>query len=358
MQKLYFLFNAFTLSIFTSYAGSQGIFITSVENDTVCAGDVIDITYYCSSLTPTGTLSVELSDASGSFASPVVIATEPGVTSGTISTAIPSESLGGSGYRVRITSSAPAFTGTPNTDNIVINAIPHPVIIPTGNIEICEGDTVALCVQGSFTSIFWTTGSANVQCVLVYQSNCMQALVQDNNGCMGISDTVCVIVNYLPNAHIGFVSDNNVCEGGCDTLFGIDNIFLGNSFLWSTGSTDISILACDEGIYSLTVTDNATGCTASSSDTIDCTNSINELAEEDFTLYPNPATTTLTLNTDFKNAQLNILNAQGQLVFHSTFDVHLASGETAFDISSLSSGIYFLNLTDGTQVVSKKFVKE
>lgn len=86
---------------------------------------------------------------------------------------------------------------------------------------------------------------------------------------------------------------------------------------------------------------------------------IEETAKNTFTLYPNPATNTLTLNTDLnlKNAQLTILNAQGQLVINSTFDVHLASGETTFDISNLNTGLYHLLLEDEQgRVVAKKFV--
>jgi photosystem II stability/assembly factor-like uncharacterized protein len=85
-------------------------------------------------------------------------------------------------------------------------------------------------------------------------------------------------------------------------------------------------------------------------------NSIEDLNNLQVTLYPNPATNTLTISTDLnlKNGQLQIHNAQGQLVIHSTFDVQ----RSTFDISSLNSGIYFLSLTNGTEVVSKKFVKE
>jgi hypothetical protein len=86
-------------------------------------------------------------------------------------------------------------------------------------------------------------------------------------------------------------------------------------------------------------------------------------------IFPNPATNTLTINTDpiavglnLKNAQLQIHNAQGQLVTHP-----LSRGECAslsagkgcvIDVSQLNSGIYFLSLTNGSEVVSKKFVKE
>jgi hypothetical protein len=109
----------------------------------------------------------------------------------------------------------------------------------------------------------------------------------------------------------------------------------------------------ESGNYYVLVAD-ASGCTYISN-TLTFVG-INEITKTNLTLYPNPATNTLTINTDLnlKNIQLQIHNAQGQLVMHSSFDVQ----RSTFDISSLNSGIYFLTLTNGTEVVSKKFVKE
>ena len=79
------------------------------------------------------------------------------------------------------------------------------------------------------------------------------------------------------------------------------------------------------------------------------------------TLYPNPATTTLTLTTEqtLKNAELKIMNAIGQLVSHP-----LTRGECAslsagkgcvLDISSLPPGLYYLTLQSNEGVAVKKF---
>ncbi|MEJ0032145.1 MAG: hypothetical protein WDO15_18000 [Bacteroidota bacterium] len=64
---------------------------------------------------------VELSDASGSFAAPVVIGTSPGTNqTGSISITFP-PSASGTGYRVRVTSSKPSTIGTDNGSNLTIN---------------------------------------------------------------------------------------------------------------------------------------------------------------------------------------------------------------------------------------------
>ena len=74
-------------------------------------------------------------------------------------------------------------------------------------------------------------------------------------------------------------------------------------------------------------------------------------------LYPNPATDNITINytTTSKNYTINIYNAMGSLV------KTISSKNTAvntINIGELSSGIYLLNITDGNNVSTKRFVKE
>ena len=61
----------------------------------------------------------QLSDASGSFASPVSIGTlSSTANSGTIAATLPSTTASGTGYRIRVEASSPATTGTANGTNL------------------------------------------------------------------------------------------------------------------------------------------------------------------------------------------------------------------------------------------------
>jgi PKD repeat protein len=62
----------------------------------------------------------QLSDANGSFTSPVSIGTLTTTTSGTISATIPNNAVNGTGFRIRIVSSSPATTGADNGSNLII----------------------------------------------------------------------------------------------------------------------------------------------------------------------------------------------------------------------------------------------
>lgn len=71
--------------------------------------------------TPGNTFSVELSDASGSFAGASVIGTLNSTTAGTISASIPNTTVDGLGYRVRVVGSNPSITGSDNGTDIIVS---------------------------------------------------------------------------------------------------------------------------------------------------------------------------------------------------------------------------------------------
>ncbi len=73
------------------------------------------------------------------------------------------------------------------------------------------------------------------------------------------------------------------------------------------------------------------------------------------TLYPNPAKNKLQLNTQEKTIdQINIYTITGSKVLQ--LEVNTVS--PAVDVSSLASGVYYLQLYSGKNVALKKFVKE
>jgi len=78
--------------------------------------------------------------------------------------------------------------------------------------------------------------------------------------------------------------------------------------------------------------------------------------EFEFTIYPNPATSFINIKcqtpSDF--IQCIITNAQGQIMLSA----QLNGDEHRLNINHLESGIYFLQINDGTRLAIKKFIKE
>jgi hypothetical protein len=92
---------------------------------TLCAGKTYSVSYTAVLVKNSGNVfTVQLSNASGSFASPVPIGSLVSTNSGIIPVLIPANTTPGTGYRIRIVSSNPALTSKDNGTNLNIFASP------------------------------------------------------------------------------------------------------------------------------------------------------------------------------------------------------------------------------------------
>ena len=99
----------------------------------------------------------QLSDASGSFASPTNIGTLTSSSAGTINGTIPAGTPSGTGYRVRVVSSTTYQTATPNTSDITIN-LASVSVAPTAAQTIAantNGNTLTATESSTSTAREW-----------------------------------------------------------------------------------------------------------------------------------------------------------------------------------------------------------
>jgi hypothetical protein len=78
----------------------------------------------------------------------------------------------------------------------------------------------------------------------------------------------------------------------------------------------------------------------------------------EFSLYPNPANKTLSLKLPeiyTNNSLITIANTLGQTVFSKN---SINENEQTLDISNLSSGVYFIKITNKETTTTKKFIKQ
>jgi gliding motility-associated-like protein len=99
-----------------------------------CACSAINVPFTSTGTFTAGNIyTAQLSNAAGSFAAPTAIGTLASTANaGTIAATIPCGTPTGSGYRIRVVSSAPVVTGTDNGLNITINALPVATFSYTG----------------------------------------------------------------------------------------------------------------------------------------------------------------------------------------------------------------------------------
>jgi len=105
---------------------------------------------------PSNVVTAQLSDASGSFASPVSLGTLTTTASGTISGTIPANTPTGTGYRIRLVSSNAVLTSVDNGSNITINLVNNAIAPSTTQ-------NIAANVNGNLLTVTETPAATSRQ---------------------------------------------------------------------------------------------------------------------------------------------------------------------------------------------------
>lgn len=149
-------------------------------------------------------------------------------------------------------------SGTSDTTDVTVYDNPTPTLFADGPTTFCDGDNVHLTVNPAASSYMWNTGAPG-QTIEVTTTGSYWATVTDVNGCSGISDTIDVTVNPLPEPTITPDGPLEFCDGDSVVLMSS----AADAYLWSTGETTQSIVVYASGVFSVTVTD-ANGCMGTS----------------------------------------------------------------------------------------------
>ena len=119
-MKFRFAFSILTL-LWVSTSFAQTISTTALSSTSFCQNESLDVDFTITGTYNSGnSFTAELSDASGSFTSPVTIGTLVGTSAGTISATLPNLMTSGTLYRIRVVASNPAVTGTDNGSDLTI----------------------------------------------------------------------------------------------------------------------------------------------------------------------------------------------------------------------------------------------
>lgn len=225
---------------------SVNIYKLKIENtpasNTICRGGNLSVNVSADGVFDAGNIyTAQLSDALGSFNSPTNIGslTQTGIginQTFVINTTIPLSIPDGSGYRIRVISSSPSFSGISNSFNISINNPEAPIAtatqptcsISTGAININSpiGTGYTYSIGGAFQS---STTFSNVNSGTYYLTT------KNANGCL--SNATPIVINQQSNVVINATQTITSC----------------GSYLWN------GILYNQSGTFSYT-TKNADGC--------------------------------------------------------------------------------------------------
>jgi hypothetical protein len=164
-------------------------------------------------------------------------------------------------YSVEVTSG----NGCVGTDEIVValSTVQQPVISANGSVSFCEGQSVELSAAPGFIYA-WSTGETS-QNITVSEESSVQVTIENQFGCTAVSNVVNVIVSPAPSVVIVANGSTNLCEGNSVTLTATGSA---GTYSWSPTNETTSAISADEaGLYTVTVTDAVSGCSATSSPT-------------------------------------------------------------------------------------------
>ncbi|HHM20906.1 MAG TPA: gliding motility-associated C-terminal domain-containing protein, partial [Bacteroidetes bacterium] len=146
--------------------------------------------------------------------------------------------------------------GTGCTGETVLNVeLPEPpFVLIDGPASICTGGTAQLSVPGTFAQAQWSTG-AMTPSITVSTGGVYSVTVTDANGCTAEASLVLDVSDSLTPVITPTLAD-------CDGTSVLDVSGTYDTYIWSDGSTNSTLVVNANGSYSVTVTD-AGGCTGS-----------------------------------------------------------------------------------------------
>jgi Secretion system C-terminal sorting domain len=197
----------------------------------------------------TNVFTAELSDASGSFASPTAIGTLSSAVAGTITATIPLTATTGTGYRIRVTSSTPGITGTNNGTDLTISA---PVATATSTAILCNGGTASVTVVGSAGTAPYTNEGTFPVSAGTYSYTIIDANACSATATGTITEPALLIASATSTAIL--------CNGGTASVTVVGSA--GTAPYTNEGTFPVSA-----GTYSYTIID-ANACSATATGTI------------------------------------------------------------------------------------------
>ncbi len=240
-------------------------FFNFIFKDTsLCAGDTINVPYSVfepGRYLPGNVFTLQLSGPSGSFATPINLASITSSSSGIIKAVIPSSVVSGTGYKLRMisTNAADVALGLYNINIRIETSIPRP--IATSNSPVCAGDSIKLGATSITPVLRYTWNGPSLINSIGQNKSISDATLADAGdyivradyyGCTAY-DTVRVTVYQLP-AGTAASSNSPVCEGET-LLLNASSTTPGVSFNWQ-GPSGFSATIANTSIPTTTLANN------------------------------------------------------------------------------------------------------
>lgn len=216
--------------------------------------------------------------------------------------------------------------------------------------DICEGETAALSVDSlSGYKYLWSNGDTTATTQITESGRYSVVAIEDEE-CYSESKDFYINVHPLPDTSVT-VSNNvlTAVESTENTTY--QWIDCQNNNTPISGATEQTFEPAENGEYAVIVT-SENGCSETSSCHVINTLSVknNPMLDKQITLYPNPTSDKINVQTDLDIAEVYLLDLQGKQLQTSNLK--------EVDLSKLSSGIYLVKVKlKNNEIWTNKVIK-
>lgn len=251
---------------------------------------------------------------------------------------------------------------------LIDNLYSAQAMITSTTDTICPGDPSTLTASaGAGFGYSWTPTGDTTQSITVTTGGIYEVMVTDTNGCVAIGTRSIFQLN-VPNVGLNPGDTAIFCTGDSVLLSGSG----GGQSQWFlnglpiSGATTNMFWASTEGIYNMTKT-NQNGCSDSAAVGVTvledpCLVGLNAATfTNDLSVYPSPVAHTLTVSfTNVNNmaVRLSLFAQDGRLVYTNNPSVGQGQVTLNIDMTEYSSGIYLMQIQQGTDLITRRVVKD
>ena len=234
---------------------------------------------------------------------------------------------------------------------------------PTQNMTISSGSSATYILEigrGVHVTLSWINGSYSYECSFTVKYEDGTQIYSGGAGVNYEFDCDCAggtpIGVYNPVENLQAEATNtsvtltwNAPEGAINYIISRNGIEIGQT----AETTYTDVLVSKDGVYTYCVVAEYTdGVSVPECVIVEFFDAISE-NEVEFSIYPNPVNSTLTINGGAAEYSYAMFNGMGQMVANGK-----AQGTEQINVSEMTKGVYFLRLTTGTQVRIEKVVVE
>ena len=249
-------------------------------------------------------------------------------------------------------------TCTTSTVSVVSVKNPPSVSISSSSYSvstsiICSGSPINLLANGAVSNTYtWSTGATSLSTTENPTITTTYSVTGvGSNGCMGTAVKT-ITVNPLPDVQV-VTTGTLLCAGQSATL----SVSGANTYTWNNGSNNTDIVVSPSSTSNYTVTgkdlNNCSKTAVFTQSVSICTGLENLNNDISYLVYPNP--TNGLVNVDVESEMNYVLvNVIGEHIAKGEFIL----GKNYIDLSSMSNGVYFLQLKQGQQTKTIRLVKQ